>query len=163
MKWVNRLAFEFGFRYLPPFLLSSVTQRSRAGSETPDRKLLEPSNLRSSDSTTQRDDVYALDYGDVPPSFAQSTRSRFTRGVKSFLQEGHLLCTDFGFRIEDIRDDLPIQLWYGKRDTNVPCEHGEEFAARLGGRAQFRVEDETHSSMVGNCRYEILEELVKCI
>jgi pimeloyl-ACP methyl ester carboxylesterase len=55
-----------------------------------------------------------------------------------------------GFRIEDIRKDLPVQLWYGKDDCFVPAHHGVQIAARLGGddgRVVLRVEDNTHASI----------------
>ncbi len=70
---------------------------------------------------------------------------------------------DFGFRIEDIRPDLPVQLWYGKHDVFVPLYHGETIANRLGDRANLRVEDETHASIFYNWREQFLEDLVKSI
>ncbi len=72
-----------------------------------------------------------------------------------------MICTDFGFRIEDIRHDLPVQLWYGKYDTHVPLNHGKQIAARLGGRASLRVEDETHASISQKWKKEELEDLIK--
>jgi len=67
---------------------------------------------------------------------------------------------DFGFRIEDIRSDLPKKLWYGKMDTFVPLNHGEQIAKRLGGSANLRVLDETHASIFFNNRKEILEHMI---
>jgi pimeloyl-ACP methyl ester carboxylesterase len=67
---------------------------------------------------------------------------------------------NFRFRIEDIRPELPVQLWYGKLDTFVPPNHGVQIAARLGGRAYLRIEDETHGSIVVNRMREILEHLL---
>jgi pimeloyl-ACP methyl ester carboxylesterase len=68
---------------------------------------------------------------------------------------------DHGFRIEDIRPELPVHLWYGKLDSFVPPNHGVQIAARLGGRAYLRLEDETHASIVVNRMREILEHLVR--
>jgi hypothetical protein len=90
----------------------------------------------------------------------RNTREGFAQGFDGVLQEGKLISSNFGFRIEDIRHDLPIQLWYGKYDTNVPPNHGVQIAARLGGRAQLRLEDETHASLL-NLRRQILEEMLK--
>lgn len=83
------------------------------------------------------------------------------QGFDGAWQDGRLMCMNFGFRIEDIRPGLPVQLWYGKHDTSVPPNHGVQIAARLGGRAQLRVEDETHGSIVVNRMKEILEDLVR--
>jgi len=74
------------------------------------------------------------------PSILQATRSNFALTI------AQISGMDFGFRIEDIRSNLP-QLWYGKHDTHVPLRHGEQIAARLGSRARLRKEDKTHASM----------------
>jgi pimeloyl-ACP methyl ester carboxylesterase len=65
--------------------------------------------------------------------------------------------------VEDIRPDLPVQLWYGKQDSIVPLHHGEQIVVRLGGRAVVRVEDETHASLQVRFQEEILENLVKSL
>jgi pimeloyl-ACP methyl ester carboxylesterase len=89
-----------------------------------------------------------------------SARESFAQGYEGIWQDGRLICTDFGFRVEDIRTDLPVQLWYGKLDMFVPPNHGVQIAARLDGRAQLRLVDETHASIVLNRMKEILEDLV---
>ena len=81
--------------------------------------------------------------------------------MNAFAQDGRLISTDWGFRVEDIRPDLPVQLWYGKLDSNVPVIHGEQTAERLGPNAHLRVEDETHWSINVNWREQILEDLLK--
>ena len=77
------------------------------------------------------------------------------------LQDGKLIASEFGFRVEDIRPDLPVRLWYGKLDTFVPCHHGEQIAARLGSGAHLRIEDETHASLTIMWRKKVLEDLVR--
>ena len=65
--------------------------------------------------------------------------------------------------MEDIRKDLPLRLWYGKYDTNVPANHGIQIAKRLGdagGNVQLRIEEETHMTLVLKRRKEILEDLL---
>ena len=79
------------------------------------------------------------------------------------MDEGRIYTSDPGFKIEDINPELPVQLWYGKQDNNVPLRMGEQIAVRLGGRAAMRVEDETHISLVMNYREQVLEELLKCL
>lgn len=89
-------------------------------------------------------------------------RGKASQGFDGLLQDGKVMCMDYGFRIEDIRPDLPVQLWYGKLDTFVPLNHGVQIAARLGGRAHLRVEDETHASISGQrMKGEILRDLVR--
>ena len=55
---------------------------------------------------------------------------------------------DLGFRVEDIRKDLPVQLWYGKYDQSVSYRVGEDLQRMLGERATLHVRDETHASML---------------
>lgn len=95
--------------------------------------------------------------------FVRSSRQFFGQGCDALSDECKVLTGDLGFRIEDIRTDLPVQLWYGKQDVNVPMRMGEEIAVRLGGRASFRVEDETHATLWINHREQILEELSRCL
>ncbi|KAK5102530.1 hypothetical protein LTR70_000388 [Exophiala xenobiotica] len=88
----------------------------------------------------------------------------FWKGTDGFMQDMKLLARDPGFRIEDIRKDLKVQLWYGKLDGNVPLRHGEEIARRLGHGADLRVkEDDTHASIFFDWRDEILAEMVKAM
>ena len=72
------------------------------------------------------------------------------------------MCRDWGFRIEDIRKDLPVHLWYGRLDRFVPLNHGMQIAARLGGgnNVQLRVEDESHSAILFNWKRDIIQGLV---
>lgn len=86
----------------------------------------------------------------------------FTQGTNGLGDDFRLLNSDFGFKIEDIRKDLPVQLWHGKHDTFVPLQHAEKTAARLGDNAHLRVLGETHAS-IWERKEEYLGELVKAI
>lgn len=85
----------------------------------------------------------------------------FAQGYDHALDDAVLTCSDFGFQIQDIRKDLPIKLWYGKQDVFVPRVQGDQIAARLDGRADYRLLDETHASIFFNNREAILEEILK--
>lgn len=91
----------------------------------------------------------------------RTAREAFARGCQPMHEDAIVMCSDFGFKVQDIRHDLPVQLWYGKNDCYVPLVHGQQIAARLGGRAQFNFMDETHASIYINCRRDALEALVK--
>jgi hypothetical protein len=107
-------------------------------------------------------DLEVMKDEDILRLYLRSTRESFAQGFEATLVDGRVMCTDWGFRIEDIRPDLPVQLWYGKLDTFVPLNHGVQIAARLGGRAHLRVEDETHASISGQrMKQEILRDLVR--
>ena len=77
--------------------------------------------------------------------------------------DGRLNCTGFGFRVEDIREGLPVRLWYGSLDTNVPPNHGVQIKRRFEGRkgVRLRMEEETHVSLQAMYGREMLADLVE--
>lgn len=87
----------------------------------------------------------------------------YRQGMAGFSQDFKLLNSDFGFKIEDIRKDLPVQVWHGKLDNFVPPHHGENVAARIGENAILRISDDTHASISTTHKEEYLTELVKAI
>lgn len=107
-------------------------------------------------------DAETLDEG-VLRMHVRSTRECFSQGFDAVAQDARLMTSKWGFRVEDIREDLEVQLWYGKQDINIPWRHGEGIAVRLGGRAKLRVEDETHGSMQIKYLEEIVENLVNSL
>jgi hypothetical protein len=117
--------------------------------------------IEKSKATYHPKDCVFIDDEDTLRLSLRSQRESFAQGCDAVLLDGKLMSSDFGIRVEDIRPDLPVQLWYAKHDNFVPLRHGEEIAARLGGRAQLRVEDETHASIPINFREEIWKELLK--
>jgi len=101
------------------------------------------------------------DWEDFLRVHLRSTREAFAHGFDAAAQDGRVMSIDYGFRLEDIRSDLPFFLWYGTEDKNVPVNVGVQVAARLGGRANLRVEDGTHNSVQLNWKEEQLQELLK--
>jgi hypothetical protein len=89
----------------------------------------------------------------------RSWTEAFAQGPDYVWDDGVKSCMPFGFRVEDVREELIVQLWYGRNDSNVPPLHGYQIAARLGGRAQLRMEDETHSGIYVHWAREILENI----
>jgi hypothetical protein len=91
----------------------------------------------------------------------RSCREAFSSGFYQTGLDGQLMAGRYGFRIEDIRQDLPFQLWYGSLDATTPINHGRQIAARLGERAQLRVSEDTHGSLQSRFRREAWENLLK--
>ena len=158
------MAFTFGFRYSPSFVARWFWQSQPEGRiELTDEKRLELllQRVSSEMAAAHEKDRETLKDEGFHRFVLRTTRESFAQGYEGWLQDGRLMSLDFGFRVEDIRDDLPVNLWYGKFDTNVPANHGVQIAARLGGRAYLRVEEETHLSLEVNWQEEILRELVR--
>jgi len=163
-NFLNWVGFTFGWRYSPAIFMRWFFQREPAGRlDWSDEKRLELLQQRVSRSraTAHEKDLEVMTDEDFLRLYLRSTRESLAQGFDGLLQDGKVMCMDYGFRIEDIRPDLPVRLWYGKHDTYVPLNHGKQIAARLGGRAYLRVEDETHASISQNWKKEVLEDLIK--
>ncbi|CAO2656608.1 Nn.00g054110.m01.CDS01 [Neocucurbitaria sp. VM-36] len=162
-NWWHWIGFTFGWRYGPAFLLRWGLQRDPTGridlgDEQRLQLFLSPSRLRA---MTNKKDLEVMTDEDFLRLILRSTRESYAQGFEGVCQDGKVMCMDFGFRLEDIRKDLPVQLWYGAQDTFVPPNHGVQISARLGGRADLRVEDETHASISTNLKKDVLEDIIK--
>lgn len=108
------------------------------------------------------------DYPDWVRLFLESAREAVAQGWEGFLDDSTLLSKDPGFRVEDIRADLPVQLWCGTDDTNVSPRAGEEIARRLRAGGNTKVElhmkqGETHGSVQVKYRKNVLEDLLRAM
>lgn len=90
---------------------------------------------------------------------------RRTDGVDGMVEDWRVMTTeDLGFELEDMRLDLPIQLWYGKHDASVSWHVGEDLKRRLrGDYVELHVRVETHLSMLFNCGTEVLMSALEYI
>ena len=165
MNWPNWLSFRFGYRYVPRLVRWWVGQEPSARLDLTDEERLQRVLQQASKMklTAHTKDVAFYNDVDRVRLFLRSHRECFSQGFVGHLSDGKLISTDFGFRIEDIRPDLLVQLWYGKLDTYVPPSHGYQIAARLGCRAHLRMEVETHASIVTDWEEQILRELAQAL
>jgi pimeloyl-ACP methyl ester carboxylesterase len=100
--------------------------------------------------------------------FLRSSREALSQGLAGYLDDAQTLSKDPGFRVEDIRTDLPVQLWYGTDDTNVSPKAGEETAERLRAAGNTKVElhmepGETHGSTQVKFQKRQLEDLLRAM
>jgi len=114
--------------------------------------------LKESASAPEKDrDIF--DDVDFMRLVVRSNSQAFVQGYNGVWDDGKTSCRPFGFKVKDLTGDLEVQLWYGKEDVFVPPVHGLQIAARLGGRAQLRMEDESHAGIQIHWKREILEAL----
>jgi hypothetical protein len=91
-------------------------------------------------------------------------KAAYSQGFHHGVYDGTISCTNWGFKVEDIRQDLPVHLWYGTDDASVPFNHGVQLRKRLGERATLTVgKGETHASMEFNFMREYLQMIVGCM
>ncbi|ORY08483.1 Alpha/Beta hydrolase protein [Clohesyomyces aquaticus] len=157
----HRVAFPYGWRYAPSFLTRWFWKLQPVGRiDLTDSQwlamMLDPARLEA----TPVKDLGFMKDEDVLQVMLRSTRQAFSQGFDGVWRDGKVMCSHFGFRVEDIHSDLPVRLWYGKQDTFIPLIQGEQIAARLNGRAHLRVLDETHGSIFFNRREEVIEDIL---
>lgn len=161
--FMHRVGFPYGWLYSPLLLIRWFFQSEPGGRlDLSDSQrlamLLSPKRLASIKNPK---DHRILSDEDICRVMIRSNEESFKQGFEGMQMDGRAMCGEWGFRIEDIRKDLPIRLRYGKLDENVPVQHGVEIAKRLGGLAKLSVEDEdTHASVFFDWREEILKEIV---
>jgi hypothetical protein len=156
--WVHWIGIPYGYRYGPPFAFRWFWRREPSG-------LTELSDEERLELTLRKPVAHEKDLAFVKSDWIRlslrSLRESFAQGYDWATEDGRVACTDFGFRLQEIRRDLPVKLWYGKWDTHVPPNHGVQIAARIGDSAHLRIVDETHASIVVHRLRDILKELVE--
>jgi pimeloyl-ACP methyl ester carboxylesterase len=161
-NWVHRLGLKYGWRYAPIWMLRLFFQRDAFGRMDLDdeerlRMLLAPTTLNAISHPKDRQIMGNEVFLQLT---LKATREANAQGFDGIAQDGRVMCEEWGFKVEDIRKDLPVHLWYGKDDTFVPPNHGVQIAARLGGMAELRIEDDTHASISQNWKREQLEGIL---
>ena len=163
MNWGNWLTFK-GLMYFP-FLIRWMQGRVVSFLRSmSNEKIVElvTSRLSNTSSRWISADLKTLSDPALLTMMLDFYREHYKQGVDGHMEDGRVLTTDWGFRLQDIRSTLPIQLWYSKKDTNVPLRMGEAIASRLNSRPEFYVnDDETHLNLVLKCSSEALERLVE--
>ncbi|KAH8895956.1 alpha/beta-hydrolase [Thozetella sp. PMI_491] len=160
----HRVGFPYGFRFTPPSLNRWFWRLDAYGRlELPDEERFEmmKKNGAKAEAAGNKLDAEIFKDDDNIRVMLQCGREAFAQGYDGALQDAKLDCTNFGFRVEDIRKDLPVHLWYGKKDVWVPPIHGKQIAARLGDNAHLHLEDATHLTISFYWRKQILAEIVK--
>jgi pimeloyl-ACP methyl ester carboxylesterase len=165
-RLINRIGFPYGFRFCPSFVNRWFWQRDPIGrvdlSDEERLKLILEQVEKSKPKMSEKD-LAAMEDLEFHRMSLKSTREAFSQGYDGVLVDAKLCCFNFGFKVEDIRPELPVHLWYGKQDVFVPPNHGVQLAKRLGSRAILRLDDETHVSVLVNLKKEILENLIKAM
>jgi pimeloyl-ACP methyl ester carboxylesterase len=165
-RLINRIGYPYGFRVCPAFLnrwFWRLDPIGRVELSDEERSKLWLQQVENSKSSIPSKDLAIISNPDFRQKALSSTREGFTQGYDGVLADAKLCCFDFGFKVEDIRSDLPVYLWYAKEDVLVPSNHGVQLKKRLGTRAFLRLEDETHVSLTMNFNKEILETLIKAV
>ncbi|KEQ86249.1 alpha/beta-hydrolase [Aureobasidium pullulans EXF-150] len=170
MGWGNWCIFQ-GFRYFP-WLINLLQEKALAAMTTiPKEKIVAMTVRKAGNSVwlggAHPADIPLLTNEGFVELMVDIQQEHFIQGVDGFMREGKLFTSDSGFRIEDIAEEVQVDLWYGKEDTNVPMSMGEEIYKRMGGgkdgKKRFFGVEGTHLGVILGCRRKILERLVERI
>ena len=156
LRWLIKLIFTRG----PVWQLDlSDEERMEGMRKDFDLKKAHPADVEITKSSN---------YPDMQRLFIRSSREALSQGLAGYLDDAQTLSKDPGFRVEEIRPDLPVQLWYGTDDTNVSPKAGEETAERLKAAGNTKVElhmepGETHGSTQVKFQRRQLEDLLRAM
>ncbi|KAF2745938.1 alpha/beta hydrolase fold protein [Sporormia fimetaria CBS 119925] len=159
--FVHKLGYGFGFTWAPVWAIRWLFSREPMGRiDLSDEERFRWQMELAEKVENEKDLIYYNDPDRVLVNL-RSAREAFAQGWGVVRDDWRVLVREFGFRVQDVREDLPVRLWYGKQDTFVPSNHGVQIAARLGARARLRVEDDTHASIWFRWQREILRGIVE--
>ena len=159
--WPTYLGFTAGWRFanrkITQILLQWFFHRDNADS----LELSDEERLRlflSPDRTKGMSDADRAFFGDEDEmrAYLATSRASYEQGFDAMCKDGYAMCTEWGFRIEDIRKDLPVVLWYGSQDKNVPPNHGRTIAQRL--RVESEIEDKGPVAWKERVRLRMLDD-----
>ncbi len=88
----------------------------------------------------------------------ESMRESFRQGVDAATYEGRLYALPWGFELADIA--MPVTIWQGALDTNVPLSNGHVFAHTIPQATSHFLPDQGHLSLLINHGAAILTNLV---
>jgi pimeloyl-ACP methyl ester carboxylesterase len=119
----------------------------------------EPAFLAMMRKTMPAVDAAELDnHPDLAEAVFASTLDAFSQGPRASAQEFTMFARDWHFAIEDIR--VPVHLWHGTEDVNVPVGTAREIARRLAHCTGHVIEGAGHLVSYAN-RDEIVRAVVE--
>jgi pimeloyl-ACP methyl ester carboxylesterase len=140
MKPANRAMFRLA-RTLPTLLYALSYVQVGAGRRWPER------TFRVLERQFPMPDIEVLRRPEVRETmFIDDLRQAPPTAARAAAQEFALFAADWGFRLENIA--VPVHLWHGDLDRNVPISHGRAQAERIPGATFHECPGEAHLLIV---------------
>ena len=108
--------------------------------------------------TVAAPDKLLLDQSGVEQAFIYSIREAFRAGTRGASHDAVLYKHPWGYQLQDI--SMPIHLWHGDLDTQVPVSVGQYVANAIPNCQAKFLPEEGHLSLAHNYIEEILNPLV---
>lgn len=162
MSWSNWLTF-IGLMYFPWIIRLLQKKVASVLNTTPNEQVIKQIEGRVTERTAKLigpDGMYLLE-PERMGTMLDLYREHYKQGIKGYMEDGRVMTTDWGFDLKDLPAEIAVQLWYSKKDTNVPFQMGEAIRSRLSSPPEFHVvEHETHLQLVLKCSESALERLL---
>jgi pimeloyl-ACP methyl ester carboxylesterase len=142
---VTRLARLSQYAVYPLFALSASIFR-----QWPDLA------LRASSGQLPNSDIEILSRPSVKSAYIDTYRRAPSTSAIAAAQDFALFARDWGFRLEDIT--VPVNIWHGDDDRNVPISHGRLQAERIPGARLHECPGEGHLLVIDR-----LEEILRTV
>jgi pimeloyl-ACP methyl ester carboxylesterase len=102
-------------------------------------------------------DVAALT-GDFADDLDAANRDALRHGIDGWVDDELAFAKPWGFDLAEI--DIPVSLWHGDDDVNVPFAHGRWLASHVPDASFHREEREGHLSIMAGSFDPMLDELI---
>jgi pimeloyl-ACP methyl ester carboxylesterase len=140
-------------RYLPPVVRLSLWRRGRTAREDP----AAAQRGRAEEAADVDEERWLGEPGQV--LVETSVAAAAEHGTAPLAHELALFGSPWDFDVTGI--EIPVHLWYGKRDRIVPVEMGLHLAREVPTAAAHFYPDQAHISVVQENREAILDALVE--
>jgi pimeloyl-ACP methyl ester carboxylesterase len=87
--------------------------------------------IRATSGQAPGSDTEIMERPAVRAAYVDSYRHAPSTSARAAAQDFSLFAKDWGFRLEEI--EVPVHVWHGDVDINVPISHGRLHAARIPG------------------------------
>ena len=81
------------------------------------------------------------------------------KGIEGYWEDYQALYSDWGFDLSN--NKVPIQLWHGKNDSDVPFHHSERLSREIPNSELHLTETDGHFSILENNRVKAMEWLLQ--
>jgi pimeloyl-ACP methyl ester carboxylesterase len=101
-------------------------------------------------------DAAVMERAEERAAFVEEARRSSATTARAAAQDIALFARDWGFRLDDIT--IPVHVWHGDADRNVPLAHGRHVADTIPGAAFHECPGEGHLLMIDR-----LEEILRTV
>lgn len=86
-------------------------------------------------------------------------RFAIERGIEGYWEDYQAFYSDWGIDLSS--NNVPIQLWHGKKDSDVPFQHSVRLAGAIPNSELRLTQGDGHFSILENNRVEVMEWLLQ--